>query len=266
MSVTLDLRLVDHHHVVERGIPAVNAALVADDTSLLMDYILSIPVMPDPEVIANRRDRWDQLRELKAPDVIIQNEERLYRLVSGEAYSRQALSAKSMGELRELLGTWEWVQNSFSIDKAWYELDWFLQPAAGPGDLLMYPIRPPTGDPSQSILDRALHGGERSPLDGSGSPIIRPCGSNAEDCFGYNPPAAIASIDEALAAIDEHSWNALIQWRVNLYNQTCPDLGDAISEIVLQEQELARMALAVARKAYRTARERGFGVACEYSL
>ena len=118
MGVTLNLRLIDHHHVVENGIPAVNRALAANDASILAEYIVSIPFAPDQEAIAFRQARCDRLRELNAPDVILQNEERMLGLVRGDAYSRDEILSKPLDQLRQLLGSWCWVQNSYSIDKA----------------------------------------------------------------------------------------------------------------------------------------------------
>lgn len=266
MGVTFDLRMIDHRHVVERGFRAVNNAIAKGDTSILIEYILTIPFTPDPEVIAYRQARCHKLRELKAPGVIIQNEERMLRLVNGDAYSCDELSTKTISELCHLLGTWGWAHNSFGVDKAWYELDWFLQPADGPDDYLMYPIRPKVGDPAQTTIDQALKGSQKSPVDSTGSPIIRPCGSDEDDCFGYNPPKSIPLINEALAAIDAQTWDELVPRRIDQYRRASQSLGDNADGIVAQELEHARTAFTVMQKAYTTAQEKGFGVACEYSL
>ena len=203
MGVTLAIRLIDHEHVVENGLRVVNDALSANDPGILVDYIASLPFNPEPEVVANRQARYDKLRALNAPDPILQNEERMLRLATGEAYARDVLTTKSMDELREVLGTWGWAHNSFNLGKAWQELDWFLQPADGPHDSLMLPQRPQVGDPAQTDFDRALNGSEQSPSDNSGLPIIRSCGSQDTDCFGYNPPESIAAIHSAIIGVDE---------------------------------------------------------------
>ncbi len=54
MGVTLDLRMIDHDFVVQRGIPVINAALAADDASLLMRYILDARFTPNSEAVAFR--------------------------------------------------------------------------------------------------------------------------------------------------------------------------------------------------------------------
>lgn len=267
MGVTLDLRMIDHHHVVEDGVVAINEAISRSEASILVDYILEIPFTPDPEAIAYRQARCERLREVKAPDVIIQNEERLMRLVTGEAYSRDELSKQSLDELRQLLGTWRWAEYSFSIDKLWSELDWFLQPAEGPDDFPMYPLRPKVGDEEQTLLDQVLKGSQQSPLDNSDIPIITPCGSDEEDCFGYNPPSTVAEIVPALTAINPNAWADLVPQRIAMYKKTTLDVADSsIQGIVDRELEFARDAFPVCLKAYNTAMEHGFGIACEYSL
>lgn len=146
MGVILDLRMIDHDLIVRRGLPVVNAALAANDASQLMRFIQEIPFTPSSDAVEFRRSRCDQLRAVNAPEMIIQSEEWMLSLVNGDAYSASELAKLNLDELRDLLGTWGWAENSFGVDKAWYELDWFLQPAEGPDDeFLMYPIRPKVG-------------------------------------------------------------------------------------------------------------------------
>jgi hypothetical protein len=196
----------------------------------------------------------------------VQIEERTLRLVNGDAYSRDALQKQTLDELRELLGTWGWPQNSFSICQTWYELDWFLQPAEGPDYILMFPLRPKTGDPSQTPIDWALCGAQSSPRDNSGAPIIRYCGSKHDDCFGYNPPDVVASIHAVLSTIDDQAWNDLVPQRIDQYQRANSEWGDNLAAVVSNELENARIAFAEMRQAYHAAQEQGFGIACEYSL
>jgi hypothetical protein len=266
MGVILDLRMIDHEYVVEHGLPLVNTAIAANDASILVEYILSIPFTADPDAVEQLRARCNRLREVQAPDVIIQDEERVLALVTGDEYSREKLTAKTLDELRELLGTWCWAQNSFRLDKAWYELDWFLQPADGPEDRLMFPARHEVGDPAQTLFDQALLGSQPSPLDDTGTPVIRTCGSQEDGCFGYNPPDTVRAIDKALSTIEVQRWDELIPQRIDQYRRASFNLGDAVDDVVARELEFARRAFPVLQKAYNTACERGFGVACEYSL
>lgn len=267
MGVTLDLRMIDHDLIVRRGMPVVNAALTTDDASQLMRYVREIPFTPSSDAVVFRQSRCDQLRKVNAPQMIIQFEERMLRLVNGDAYSADELAKLNLDELRELLGTWGWAENSFSIDKAWYELDWFLQPADGPSDdLLMYPIRPKVGAPAQTVFDWALKGSQQSPCDNSGMPMIRTCGSQDDGCFGYNPPDVVAAISLALSAVNDQKWTDLIPQRIDQYSRACPEFANRFANIVSQELDYARMAFGVMRTAYSLARERGLGIACEYSL
>lgn len=267
MGVTLDLRMIDHDFVVQRGIHVVNAALAADDASLLRRYILDARFTPNSDAVAFRQGRCDQLRKVNAPRMVIQFEERMLGLVNGDAYSGSALAQMNLDELRALLGTWRWAENSFSVDKAWCELDWFLQPAEGPdGVFLMYPVRPKVSDPGQTLFDRSLKGSQPSPCDNSGMPIIRTCGSQGDDCFGYNPPDAVESISLALSAVDDGRWSDLVPQRIDQYRTACPEFADDFAGIVSQELDDARMALDVVRHANSVASARGLGIACEYSL
>ena len=267
MGVICDLRLIDHERVVEGGRGAVNRALAASEPGILREYIAALPLAPNPAAIAMREERLVRLRQYQAPAIIIENEERHLAEAKGEAYTPAALAGLSTDQLRETLGRWNWANCSYSLDKAWPELEWFLQPAEGQGDLLLYPPRPRTGAAGQTLLDKALHGGQPSPRDASGAPLIRTCGSPDEDCFGYNDPPTAAAIDAALQAIDPHQWNELVPRRAALLRKAAPDLleGEA-ADIAAQELELAQDAFRVLRQAYRDATARGFGVACEYSL
>jgi len=267
MGVTCDLRLIDHRQVVEGGLVAVNRALAAKDPEILREYIAGMQFTPDPAAVQSREARLQRLKEAQAPEMIVQNEERLLSLVNGEAYSAAALAGLSLGELREMLGQWGWAAQSYSLDKAWYELDWFLQPREGQGELLLHPSRPPVGDPQQTLLDQALHGAEPSPLDDSRSPIIRTCGSQQPDCFGYNHPGKAAQISAQLEQIDPESWEDVVPRRAALYQRATPSLDtETIEATVAQELEFARDAFDVMRRAYAAAAAGQFGVACEYSL
>jgi hypothetical protein len=156
---------------------------------------------------------------MNAPKVFLENEERFLGLATGEAYRREVLASKSLDELREILGRWCFVQNSFAVNK----------------DCI--PRNPKVGDPQASALDWAFGGAAKSPLDDAGQPIIRTCGSQEDDCFGYNPPGVIGHIRSALQ-----------------------------TEIVAAQTEPVRQALAAVQIIYQTAADRNFGVACEYSL
>lgn len=97
-------------------------------------------------------------------------------------------------------------------------------------------------------------------------PLIRTCGSQDDDCFGYNPPDAVTSITLELSAVDDQKWSELIPRRIEQYRRVRPELTDEFSDIVSKELDHARMAFSVLCTAYSLASERGLGVACEYSL
>jgi hypothetical protein len=77
MGVILDLRLIDHERIVVCGLQAVNDAIRHQDAELLRDYLRGLPIEVDATVVGYRKSRLTRLRELNAPAIIIQNEERL---------------------------------------------------------------------------------------------------------------------------------------------------------------------------------------------
>jgi hypothetical protein len=128
MGVTLDLRLIDHERIVFGGLRIVNEALRHQDPARLRAYLAELPIDVDPVVVEFRKERLAKLRELAAPEIIIQNKERLLRLANGDAYRAEEFAKAPLDELRELLGTWCWMSHSYGLDKAWDE-HWFLEPA-----------------------------------------------------------------------------------------------------------------------------------------
>lgn len=265
MSVLFNLRLIDHANVVELGGAAINEAISKSDPKVLLRHLLSIPYRPDEKLIEYRRRRVDSLRKLNAPEVIVASELTALRLATGEAYAPEVLATHSLDQLRNVLGTWGWVGNSYSIG-AWQELEWFLHSASGRDDLASELGKPEIGSPDQSIFDKALRGSQLSPLDTKGQPVIRTCGSTDEDCFGYNPPSVVQEISIALDAIDPMSWHLLLPRRKQLLTESTPDLRDCVDEIVTDELDGAGTAFAILKTAYGRARDQGFGAACEYSL
>jgi len=264
MGVTFSFRTVDHEHVIDRGTEAVDHALDSGDKTVLEDYIASLPFEPNPELSATYERRVAKLVEMNAPDVIVQSEKKMLSYADGEAYARDALAKLKLDELRELLGTWGWMQNSFRLGKCWFELDWFLQPKEGVPEYPLYPLRPKPGDSEQSDLDRILYGGTPSPLDSSGAPILRSCGAKDNEGFGYNPPDSVAHLVSVLSEINEDSWSDLVPKRIELHRRAETRDADVLSEFVANELDYARQAFAVLKAAYTSALDRGFGIASEF--
>jgi hypothetical protein len=265
MGAICDLRLIDHKRVVEDGRRAVDCALCAKNPAILRAYIASLPRELNPAAIALREERLARLRQVEAPAMIIENEERHLAEAKGESYTPDALALLSMDQLRETLGRWNWANWSYSLDKAWFELGWFLQPSECRGDEVLYQLRPEPGEPPTMLLDLAYWGAEPSPCDHSGAPV-RTCGTNRPDCFGYNDPDLAAEIDDALDAIDPATWSEALPLWTCIYLTGTSLSEDEIADTASQDLRLAQDAFRVLRQAYRDAVARGFGVACEYSL
>jgi hypothetical protein len=267
MGVTLDLRLIDHERVVVRGLQVVNDALRQGDPEILRTYLAGLPVDVDSSVVDFHRERLCRLREVEAPETIIRNEEQFLRLANGEACRPEEFQNSTLDELRQLLGTWCWVTHSYSLDKVWEELHWFLEPMAGPGDFSLHPLRLNVGDPNLSVFAKALQGELHYAKDDLGDPVIRTLGSREPDCSGYNAPETSAVILEALQRVEPAAWDDQVPFRCELYRRACPDLdNEEIASLVEDELLFARDAFAVLIAAYSKAVEKRCGVSCEYSL
>jgi len=267
MGVTLDLRIIDHERIVVRGLQVVQDAIRHQDPERLRCYLAEFPIDVDPDIVAFRETRLSKLRELKAPPIIIQNEEKFLRLANGEAYWAEELQKASFDELRQLLGTWCWITHSFSLDKAWDELHWFLEPAAGPNDAPLSPPCARVGDPEQTIFGKALQGAVSYPKDDLGDPIIRTLGSPEPDCSGYNPPGVCQAILQALDKVNPDAWSEHVPFRLELYRRAGWGMDDeTIAGLVEDELTNARDVFGVLRSAYSKAVDKGFGLSCEYSL
>ena len=225
-----------------------------------------MPVDVDQSIVDRHTRRLAKLREFKAPDIIVQNEERFLGLARGEPYQTDQLEKATFAELRDLLGTWCWLNHSYSLDKAWSDLHWFLEPVVGP----VYPTCPrylEVGDPEQTVLTKAMKGEKPYPKDDLGDPVIRTLGSTDADCSGYNPPETCKLILQALQAVDVASWEELVPVRCALYKQENPDMPEEdVADCVANELSFAIEAFPILQSAYSRAVEKNFGVSCEYSL
>jgi hypothetical protein len=267
MGVTLDLQLIDHERIAVRGLQVVNDAIRDNDPERLRDYLRELPIDVNPSVVEYRKARLARLREFDAPEMIIRNEEKFLRLATGEAYRPEEFKNATLDELRQLLGTWCWVSHSYSLDKAWDELYWFLEPVAGSDDFPLHPIRPRVGNSNQTVFDKALHGAVHYPNDELGDPVIRTLGSRERDCSGYNPPETCKVIAAALQRVDPSAWQGHVPFRCELYRRASPEMdAEDIAGRVDDELGYARDVFPVLVAAYAKAVEKGYGVSCEYSL
>jgi hypothetical protein len=267
VGVTLDLRLIDHERIAVQGLRAVNEAIRHNDAEILRRYLRELPIEVETSVVEYHQTRLQKLRELEAPEIIIQNDERFLRMANGDVYRAAAFEKTTFDELRHLLGTWCWMTHNYSLDKAWDELHWFLEPVAGPGDSPLTALWPRVGDPNETIFCKALQGTTHYPKDDLGEPVIRTLGSADPDCFGYNPPETCEVILARLQQVDPAAWEQHVPFRSALYRQACPGMEDVeIADFVETELSSARDAFPVLVAVYSRAIEKGYGVSCEYSL
>src|SRR5437868_10627534 len=83
MGVTLDLRVIDHERIAARGLQAVNDAIRDGDPAILREYLIGLPVDVDSSLVDYHTERLSRLRDVKAPEMIIRNEEQFLRLANG---------------------------------------------------------------------------------------------------------------------------------------------------------------------------------------
>jgi hypothetical protein len=268
MGVTLDLRLIDHDRIAVRGLRAVNKAIGQNDPEILRKYLATLPVDVDSSVVPVYKKRLAKLRKLKAPEIIIQNEERFLLQAKGDPYRPEAFRQSTLDELRELLGTWCWLSHTYRL-VAWHNLQWFLEPAAGPKISPLHPIWPKVGDPEQAVFSKALQGSVGYPKDDLGDSVIRTLGSDQPDCSGYNPPKTCKVILKALQRVDPDGWVKHVPFRCELYRQDKLNAeidNKEITSRVKDELAFARETFPVLLSAYEKAVEKKYGVSCEYSL
>jgi hypothetical protein len=266
MGVTLDLRLIDHERIVLGGTRAVNDAIRKKEPNILREYLASLPVEVDPAIVERHTHRLARLREFKAPEVIIQNEERFLDLAKGVPYRPERLQEATFDDLRELLGRWCWINHTYSLDKAWENLHWFLEPVAGPV-YATCPQYPEVGEPARSIWTKCMKGAIPYPKDELGDPIVGTLGSMEPGCSGYNPPDVCKEALTALQHVDPADWQKHFAFRRELYKKDTPGLSDEDVDVCIEsELTFAMDAFPVLLMAYTKAVERGFGVSCEYSL
>src|SRR5437867_9414117 len=103
MSMTLTLRIIDCHRLFVVGEKVVQDATDRNDPELLREYLRSLPVRVDLAAVRRRRRRLRKLRELGAPEIILENEERMLREVGRKQPVPESFANASMDELRKLL-------------------------------------------------------------------------------------------------------------------------------------------------------------------
>ncbi len=267
MAVILNLQLVDHQRLFVGGLAATNQAIAQDNPAPLVDYIASLPVLADEQVIQARQSRVDRLRELNVPAQLVEYEEQLLQIATGEAFTRQRLEAQSRNELRETLGHWGWQLATFPLQDGWSALIWFFHPnrVYETADFVAEPEGIGT---AQTLFDQALRGSEHSPVDLLGEPVICTRGSAGPEFFGYNPPAKVAEISAALADVNPTEWTILGPKRVEFLSKSLPDMQDEalLQEMATTDVQSAQQSYEMLRQAYAMAEQNDLGIACEYSL
>jgi hypothetical protein len=263
MGAEIALALIDHECIVVQGLPVVNAALRQNNPEILREYLATIPVDVDSSIVTLHKERLARLRDFNAPETVIEIEERLLESATGESYRPEAFREATFDQLRGLLGNWCAASRSYSLDKAWSELHWFLQPGAGTGYSLLDTWLPKVGDPDQTVLSKALQGAVHYPTDDLGKPLFGEPGPYA---LGYNPPETCQVILDALQNVEPAAWRDHVPFRSTLYRRECPDMSnEEIARRVENDLSFAKEAFPVLLSAYTKAVDKAYGVSCSYS-
>jgi hypothetical protein len=266
VGVILSLRLIDHERIAVQGLAAVNEAIRSNNPAVLREYLQTLPIEVNDKRVSFHQQRQTKLTELKAPDVILQNEARFVDWATGAAYQPAMYATATLEELRQLLGTWCWLANTHDLDKTWRQVEWFLEPAAGLDEMptLAHADRN-SADPTLSLVGQSLYGAASYPLDIEGKALIRTLGT--PECSGYNPPAVAAEILQALNKIDTDHWDQHLAFRTELHQRENPnDSQHELREYAETELVYAKDGFAVLRNVYARAASLGYGVSCEFSV
>lgn len=258
MGVSLSLSLVEHSVYVEHG-PAALRRLEAGELEpvrALLFELLESPWVVQEALIAERRARLAKLEELRAPDLVLRNEERRIARLEGQGRSPEAVRAADAEQLRGLLHAWgRHGEELFFLDKSWDLIHWFADPARRE--------RPTPGPPArsaQTLVDQALFGSQPVPLELPGHPLW---GDPSEEGSAYNPPGTAQAIHLLLDTLDTAAWEAvneeLSEVAVELapYASSPGDPGDL---------DFARNYFSRLRLAYETAAAKGLGVSCDWHV
>ena len=228
MSMTLTLRIIDCHRLFVVGSKVVQDATDQNDPELLRRYLLSRPASVDLAAARRRFRRLRKLRELRAPEIILENEERMLREARRKQFTPESLANASIDDLRKLLDELcSWCHDFGDGNRAQH-----LRRTVNPhNDDYRY-----LGRASQAVL-AALNGSEEHPL----------YRETTYGDFGYNPPEAVREIDDALAGIE-----------LDHFVRHMPK-----SQQLAKKLDSARQDFALLRRVYWLARQRGAGVGSE---
>jgi hypothetical protein len=203
VSTCLALVQIDHEGVVVQGLPALNHALRTGDLAPLRRLLQSLPFDEPQDLLDFLRDRLARLRQVKAPPVIIESEER--RLASVRRPAPEHIEQASLEELRTLLGRWCAEARTLDLDSGWDLLHWYGDPGRRRRPIGDWRVQ--AGHVPPSAWDHALYGAEPYPLDAGGQPVIRTGGDPTAGW--YNPPPVVARVAAALAALDTTDWDQI---------------------------------------------------------
>jgi len=180
MSMTVTLRVIDCSRLFVMGRKVAKDAADQNDPELLRRYLSSLPLSVDLVAVRTRGRRLRRLRELKAPEIILKNEERMFREIRRKQCVPESLANASLAELSELLN---------DVCSWGHEIGDGLRRVVNPRNERRY-----LGAARNTVLI-ALHGSEEHPLRADAG----------YGDFAYNPPDVVRELSAELASIEFES-------------------------------------------------------------
>jgi hypothetical protein len=252
MGISLALYQVDHTNIVVKGLALVNEALRTQKTENLRTFLKSLRFDESPELVEYFQNRVDRLREVEAPPMIIEWEEK--RLASVLPPQPGFIDWLSLDELRAMLGSWCREARSIDLDKLWDLIHWYCDPNRrkrldGGWRFLKYY--------TPSAFDYAFHGEAPYPLDLCGDTVIRTGG--LQEMSWYNSPQVVDQIAQAMSRTDCNDWDVIDEQMDSLSEEKRPYLSGIQDRLNSVMKTFSRLSAFYISAAYR-----GFGVSVEF--
>ncbi len=243
MGVTCHLIPIEHDLLIERA-PAAIAAKRLDPLRELVAELGARPREVDEGAVATRRARLKKLGELGAPQIILDNEQRLLAQALGEGRRVEPATLDRDGLVAHLL---RWGRHHHTdLDKSADLIHWWCDPARrarrGPS------WSPQVCGARETVFGRMVHGAQEPP------PPLELEG-------GYNPPGAVAEVACALETVDPTRWSTAVFDGVDGEDLPYPASS---STGAAEHLDYARAHFAALRAAYDRARRLGLGLAVSY--
>src|SRR5882672_1493830 len=255
MGIEWRLCLVDHEHVVERGLR------LLDD---VRTHLLSKPWESDADVVRMLEERLKVLAGLNSPEMLLDHARRALAEARGDHVTPAEIRELDFRTARRLLRGWNMSQRVYPQGSMFDLIHWTVDARRreraeeavlqiGEAKVIephwrLYPGLEPT------VWDHAYYGSAETPVDFDGIPI------GGGSLFGsYNPPTVAAAIADEIARTRLPGWPEILQEFARTHSWNAGKLQEE------QVEKDVRAGWEQTVRAYETAAKRGFGVLIEAS-